>query len=279
MLINDAIYLLDEAMKKLPEVRQAETDMQDDAAWAARPPRERQERESTFRQTRRHLRSNLTLAMVHVRMMGYTSREIAHPFLRSEMVERVAAMLNYFLLYLAGPERRQLKIKNPEKYGWDPKELLGMILDVYAQIYSADDDKVFIAAIAADGRSYRDAVMTEAANVARSLRLRSERDVAVFEALTSDVRARASEDEAEEADLGDVPDEFTDPILSTLMRDPVKLPSGHSCDRSTITRHLLSDETDPFSRQPLTVDQLVPDDALREKIHAWIAARKAEAGR
>jgi hypothetical protein len=42
---------------------------------------------------------------------------------------------------------------------------------------------------------------------------------------------------------------------------------------------LLSDETDPFSRQPLTVDQLVPDDALREKIHAWIAARKAEAGR
>ena len=103
MLINDAIYLLDEAMKKLPEVRQAETDMQDDAAWAARPPRERQERESDVSTTRRHLRSNLTLAMVHVRMMGYTSREIAHPFLRSEMVERVAAMLNYFLLYLAGP--------------------------------------------------------------------------------------------------------------------------------------------------------------------------------
>ena len=25
------------------------------------------------------------------------------------MVERVAAMLNYFLLYLAGPERKQLK--------------------------------------------------------------------------------------------------------------------------------------------------------------------------
>ena len=37
-----------------------------------------------------------------------------------------------------------------------------MILDVYVHIYSADDDKVFIAAIAADGRSYRDAVMTEA---------------------------------------------------------------------------------------------------------------------
>ena len=84
MLINDAIYLLDEAMKKLPEVRQAETDMQDDAVFVGgETPQERQEREcDVSTDLRRHLRSNLTLAMVHVRMMGYTSREIAHPFLR-----------------------------------------------------------------------------------------------------------------------------------------------------------------------------------------------------
>lgn len=277
MLINDAIYLLDEAMKKLPEVRQIETDMQDQASWAARPQQERQERESAFRQTRRHLRSNLTLAMVHVRMMGYTSREIAHPFLRPEMVERVAAMLNYFLLFLAGPERRQLKIKNPEKYGWDPKELLATISDVYVQIYAADKDKAFIAAIAADGRSYRDDVMVEAANIVIVLGLRDGAHVDAFEALAKDVRDRASEEAEEEADLGEIPDDFLDPILSTLMRDPVKLPSGHSCDRSIITRHLLSDETDPFSRQPLTADQLVPDDELRERISAWITERKAEA--
>lgn len=277
MLINDAIYLLDEAMKKLPEVRETENDMQDQAGWAARPQQERQERESAFRQTRRHLRSNLTLAMVHVRMMSYTSREIAHPFLRPEMVERVAAMLNYFLLFLAGPERRKLKIRNPEKYGWEPKELLGMITDVYVHIYTADKDKTFIASIAADGRSYRNEVMVEAASIARSLSLRSERVVATFESLAKDARDRASEDEEEEADLGDIPDEFLDPILSTLMRDPVLLPSGHSCDRSIITRHLLSDETDPFSRQPLTVDQLVANDDLRVKIEAWIAERKAQA--
>ena len=208
-------------------------------------------------------------------MMSYTSRDIAHPFLRPEMVERVAAMLNYFLLFLAGPERRRLKIKNPEKFGWDPKELLGMIFDVYLQIYAADSAKVFVAAIAADGRSYRDYVMVETARVVRSLTMKSERDVARFESLTTEVRERASEDEEEEADLGEIPDDFLDPILSTLMRDPVKLPSGHSCDRSTITRHLLSYETDPFSRQPLTVDQLVTDDELRENIERFIAERKA----
>lgn len=66
-----------------------------------------------------------------------------------------------------------------------------------------------------------------------------------------------------------------DPILSTLMRDPVVLPiSKVTVDRSTIVQHLLSDPTDPFNKQPLTLDQLVPDDQLRQEIETWIAARR-----
>ena len=59
------------------------------------------------------------------------------------------------------------------------------------------------------------------------------------------------------------------------MRDPVILPSTQASvvafvlephietstqrvDRSTIVQHLLSSETDPFSRQHLTVDLLKP---------------------
>ncbi len=42
----------------------------------------------------------------------------------------------------------------------------------------------------------------------------------------------------------DAPEEFLDPLLSTLMKDPVRLPtSGNIVDRSTITQHLLNDET------------------------------------
>jgi hypothetical protein len=44
--------------------------------------------------------------------------------------------------------------------------------------------------------------------------------------------------------MADAPDEFLDPLLSTLMRDPVRLPtSGNIVDRSTIAQHLLNDET------------------------------------
>jgi len=46
--------------------------------------------------------------------------------------------------------------------------------------------------------------------------------------------------------------------MGTLMRDPVRLPSGHVVDRAVIRRHLLNIHTDPFTRQPMQEDALVP---------------------
>lgn len=77
--------------------------------------------------------------------------------------------------------------------------------------------------------------------------------------------------------LADAPDEFLDPIMSTLMNDPVVLPSSKVIvDRTTIARHLLSDQTDPFNRSPLTMDQVKTDDELKQRIVDWIHERKSE---
>ena len=280
MLINDAIWLLDESMKKLPELREYAAESADAAAWAARPARERAEREAANRQNERALRSDLMLAKVHVGMMGYTSRDIASPFLVPEMVERVAAMLNYFLLYLAGPERKKLKFADRDKMkelNWDPPEMLGMIVDVYLHLFDADKDGAFVAAVVADGRSYRDEVMVETCAILRQLGTRNEADISRFEALTESARMTHAAAEEEEADLGEVPDDFLDPIMCTLMTDPVRLPSGDVMDRANIMRHLLTDETNPFTRQPLKAEDLVPDDALKAQIDGWIAERRGAA--
>ena len=61
------------------------------------------------------------------------------------------------------------------------------------------------------------------------------------------------------------------------MSDPVRLPSGKVVDRATITRHLLSNETDPFSRQKLTVDMIEPADDVKQKILEYREAKRAEA--
>lgn len=76
--------------------------------------------------------------------------------------------------------------------------------------------------------------------------------------------------------LEDAPEEFLDPIMSTLMIDPVILPSSNvTVDRTTIARHLLSDQTDPFNRETLTMNQVKSDTALKQKIDAWIRERKS----
>jgi hypothetical protein len=49
----------------------------------------------------------------------------------------------------------------------------------------------------------------------------------------------AEREKAAEEQLTDVPDDFLDPIMGTLMTDPVLLPSGNIVDRATIARHIL----------------------------------------
>ena len=70
---------------------------------------------------------------------------------------------------------------------------------------------------------------------------------------------------AMEEELGEAPEEFLgrfhyclsvdyriDPLMYTVMEDPVLLPTSNiTVDRATITSHLLSDSHDPFNRMPL----------------------------
>lgn len=46
--------------------------------------------------------------------------------------------------------------------------------------------------------------------------------------------------------------------------------------RTTIERHLLSSETDPFSRAPLTSAQLIADVELKMKMQQWMALSRKQ---
>jgi ubiquitin conjugation factor E4 B len=68
----------------------------------------------------------------------------------------------------------------------------------------------------------------------------------------------------------DAPDEFLDPLTYNLMENPVILPSSHmNIDRRTIEDYLLSNPSDPFNRNPLTKDELIPNDELKKKIDEY----------
>ena len=84
-----------------------------------------------------HLKQLLYLSKGCIDTLHYSTKEIQAPFLLPEMVGRVAGMLNYFLKYLTGSERRKLKISNPKEYNFNPKELLVSILEIYLHLASA----------------------------------------------------------------------------------------------------------------------------------------------
>ncbi|KAG6476648.1 hypothetical protein ZIOFF_065893 [Zingiber officinale] len=287
LLINDSMYLLDECLNKnISQLKKIKVEMANSAEWEQRSVEERVEIMRLFHSQENIVRSNMKLANGNVGMLAFTSEQIPAPFLLPEMVERVAIVLNYFLLQLTGSQWRFLDIKDPEKYEFRPRQLLKQITKIYVHIARGDKEmNVFPAAISKDGQSYNEKLLTSQLfkYVADNLwKIHENRNIiqefvelglkvksAVYEALNEASNA--------EAILGEIPDEFLDPILHTLMRDPVILPSSRmSVDRPVIQSHLLNGNTqnDPFTRCHLTQDMLIPNTELKQRIEDFIISQR-----
>ena len=111
---------------------------------------QQQNRLRTLQQDERQCRSYLTLARETVDMFNYLTQEIKEPFLRPELVDRLAAMLNFNLKQLCGNKCKNLKVQNPEKYNWEPKWLLSHLIDLYLHL----DSPTLAEALANDQRSF-----------------------------------------------------------------------------------------------------------------------------
>lgn len=268
MLMNDTTFLLDESLESLKRLH---TGIE---GGASLPPSELQARRRQLAMDERQCRSYLTLARETVDTLHYLTAHVPEPFLRPELVDRLAAMLNSNLGQLCGPRCKDLKVADPEKYGWEPRRLLDQLTDVYLHLGEAGP---FLAAVARDERSYGPRLFEEAATRMRRARVKPQPRLEEFERLGRRVAEAAERARARGADYADAPDEFRDPLMDTLMEEPVVLPSGHTVDKATIVRHLLNSSTDPFNRQPLTEDMLRPDEELRQRISEWKQSRSSSA--
>ena len=68
----------------------------------------------------------------------------------------------------------------------------------------------------------------------------------------------------------ELPDEFCDPLMASEIVEPVLLPGTDTImDKSVISRHLLTDQHNPFNRENLTIDELEQynsKDDIKEKL-------------
>ncbi|KAK3518935.1 hypothetical protein QTP70_016060 [Hemibagrus guttatus] len=273
MLINDTTFLLDESLESLKRIHEIQEEMKNKEQWELLPREQQQSRQSQLTQDERVSRSYLALATETVDMFHILTKQVQKPFLRPELGPRLAAMLNYNLQQLCGPKCRDLKVENPEKYGFEPKKLLDQLTDIYLQL----DCARFAKAIADDQRSYSRELFEEVISKMRKAGIKSTIAIEKFKLLSEKVEEIVARNSQSEMDYSDAPDEFKDPLMDTLMTDPVQLPSGNIMDRSIILRHLLNSPTDPFNRQPLTESMLESVPELKERIQAWM--REKQGGR
>ncbi|XP_019743551.1 ubiquitin conjugation factor E4 B isoform X2 [Hippocampus comes] len=273
MLINDTTFLLDESLESLKRIHEIQEEMKNKDQWDQLPRDQQQSRQSQLTQDERVSRSYLALATETVDMFHILTKQVQKPFLRPELGPRLAAMLNFNLQQLCGPKCRDLKVENPDKYGFEPKKLLDQLTDIYLQL----DCARFAKAIADDQRSYSRELFEEVISKMRKAGIKSSIAIEKFKLLSEKVEEIVAKNSQSEMDYSDAPDEFKDPLMDTLMTDPVMLPSGNIMDRSIILRHLLNSPTDPFNRQPLTESMLESIPELKEKIHTWM--REKQGGR
>jgi ubiquitin conjugation factor E4 B len=139
--------------------------------------------------------------------------ETKGPFMMPEIVEKLAAMLDYNLDALVGPKCGELKVQDPEKYKFSPRQLLSDILQVYINL---SDQEEFVRAVASDGRSYRKELFMAAMERARRVPLKTETEIEVLRLFVENVEEMKATIEAEE-DLGEIPDEFLGRLLSCFI--------------------------------------------------------------
>lgn len=264
-IINHINSLVSESLDRLPDIK----DMMQQLADAALPAEEREALEGRLDESEQICKMEFELANETLALLRFISAEIQELFLRPELVERMASMLVSLLRKLAGPRNLDLKVDNPDRYNFKPKEMLNDVVTIflhfepYADFHRACSHSAF----------YDADMMRKAARTVQRLNLVGGAENDKLKSML-----QAIDSASIEVDLGEIPDEFLDPLLQTLMLDPVTLPSsGTVVDRPTIMQHLLNDSSDPFSRAPLKADELQPNDELKARIEAFVKERTAAA--
>ncbi|KAJ2633580.1 Ubiquitin conjugation factor E4 [Coemansia sp. RSA 1290] len=285
-LMTDTTYLLDESLSKLAIIRDIEKRRQQEQVPEPMPGDESQNDEaSRLQEAERMARSYVSLAHETVHMLAFLSRLVPRPFQAGEVVGRLAAMLNYNLQQLAGPKCSSLKVQDmQQKYMFNPRVLLSELTSVYVHLGLAsagpksaeereeEEEAIgrFTLSVVEDDRSYSVSLFEKAYGILEQRSLKSAQSLERLREFAQRCQEAKVDSRLMEYLESQAPDEYLDPLLASLITNPVRLPtSDNVMDLAVIKGQLLSDPRDPFNRAPLTVDMLEPLPDMKREISEW----------
>ena len=162
-MLNDLTFLLDEGLTTLADVHNIQLELENRAKGL--PPsreEETQELQNRLKSAERQAKSSCGLSEKSLVLFNIFTKHIPKAFSTPEIVDRLAAMLDYNLESLVGSKCRELKVKDPSKYQFNPKTLLQTLATIYINLA---DEQEFIAAVARDGRSFNKELFKKAVHI------------------------------------------------------------------------------------------------------------------
>lgn len=107
--MNDAIFLLDESLNNLHQIRDLQ-EAQDRGDWEKLPENERRQNIENLQQLGMLAKFDNILGRDTIKILKLLTAETKSIFVHNSMVDRIAGMLNYFLLHLVGPNKGNFKV-------------------------------------------------------------------------------------------------------------------------------------------------------------------------
>ena len=275
LLMGDVTYLIDEVIQRLIDIRNYQELKDNKELWDSKTQEQRTEEDNKFAENDRMLKAECRLLNHSLGFMTIICSCLQKYFIKEEKAERLADLMNYCLDEFTA-KSSQLKIKNKNDYEFNPSYIMESIIKIFSYFVNYEE---FLEFVVSDPRAYK------YDNFTKAIKLKNENKVKVdmetsenFDNLVYNKLKKAEElVEQKKINYDDAPEEYLDPLTYDLMENPVILPSSHiNIDRRTIEDYLLTNPSDPFNRNPLTKEELIPNDDLKKKIDEYKAKKLKE---
>uniref|UniRef100_A0A8D3DBG5 Ubiquitin conjugation factor E4 A n=1 Tax=Scophthalmus maximus TaxID=52904 RepID=A0A8D3DBG5_SCOMX len=133
LLMNDAIFLLDEAIQYLSKIKVLQLE-RDRGEWEGLAPDARREKESSLQMFGQLGRFHNIMSNETIGTLAFLTSDIKGIFVHPFLAERIISMLNYFLQHLVGPKMGALKVKDFSEFDFKPQQLVSDICTIYLNL-------------------------------------------------------------------------------------------------------------------------------------------------
>jgi len=261
LYVGDLAYLLDEALQRMEKI------------FTNQSSQLSLEEEENYIINIETVISYLMTFQTYYEMGSWLTKFPVDFLLSSEVQDLFTGQLNHTLKVIFTSFLG--KLGQIIQFGFDPINLLKTIIQIFLNLHKKDG---FLESIVSDTRNFDIKLFVKVSNICDRYDIIDDYELLDWQGITSKVQEkRKGKEEADKllSQIEDLPEEFLDPLVNEVMKDPVMLPASKVImDRTTISKHLLNNPVDPFTRTELTKEMLIPVPDLQGKIQEYFKSKE-----